>query len=245
MFKRAVLNFINTILEVRFIFSGPNPHFTVFHHQFLSTYYHDKWLIDKMQNLSGSILDFGCGNKPYKDFLKVSSYIGADLASNTKADLHVIEGYKLALVDDSVDGIVSTQVLEHVSDPDLVIKEWKRILKNGSVILVTIPFMYGAHGLPFDFRRFTKEGITSLFLKEGFILMDSKQFGGIGSYLVLGIQNWIEGHPGKLFLLLRLCLSPIYPVYTLVLNLIGLAFNKIDTNSSFYTNAGVLLRYEK
>lgn len=241
--KLSLLNFLNSILFFRVKFAGINPFFRIFHHQFLATYNHNIWVKEQAKKPEGLILDFGCGSMPYKDmFLKHTSYIGIDLDTNVLANIFVVDGYKIPLNDKSVNGLISTQVLEHVENIDEVLSEWKRVLAPGSSIIITVPFLYSAHGLPFDYRRFTKEGLVKLFSDNNFELKEVVTFGGLGTYLVLGIQNWLESQPGRLFLLFKLILSPLYPFYSLVLNLFGIGINKIDKTNIFYSSTGVVLR---
>ena len=72
---------------------------------------------------AATVLDFGCGDKPYAPLaLKAGfqKYVGADIAENGAADVHVREDGTVPLPDGSVDAILSTQVLEHVGDPAAV-----------------------------------------------------------------------------------------------------------------------------
>ena len=53
------------------------------------------WMRDvAVQYASGELLDFGCGNKPYLEFLesKVASYVGADLTQNAFGTVDIVLG---------------------------------------------------------------------------------------------------------------------------------------------------------
>lgn len=75
----------------------------------------------------------------------------------------VCDGQKLAFDDNSVDGIFSLLVLEHVQYPDEIIGEIYRVLKPGGFVFVTLPFMQVMHNNPKDYYRFTEDGIKTLF----------------------------------------------------------------------------------
>ena len=71
----------------------------------------------------------------------------------------------LPFADNSLDYILNVAVLEHVPDPDLAISEMYRVLKPGGELYCFIPFIQGFHASPFDFQRFTKEGMKVRFKK--------------------------------------------------------------------------------
>lgn len=71
----------------------------------------------------------------------------------------------------SVDGMIVTEVLEHCEQPFEAVAEMWRVLKPGSILLVTSPFIWPWHGTSEyrDFWRFTHDGWSLLF----------KEFAGI------------------------------------------------------------------
>lgn len=240
---KLLKSLVDTVLLGRTKYSGTNPFFNIFHPQYLATKEHNEWLEQKSSFLKGRIVDFGCGGKPYKRYFLKADYTGVDIPANTLADIYVKDGYRLPEIDDhSINGILSTQVIEHVTDINLVIKEWDRMLKPGSYSIVTAPFLFNVHGYPYDYRRFTENGLKTLFEQFGFEVIESATFGGIGSMLVLGFHNWFEIQTGKLFLILRFVLAPLFLLYTPILNVLGLFLNSLDSTKAFYTNAGIILR---
>ena len=75
----------------------------------------------------GVLLDFGCGGQPYRDLFtpRINRYVGADVAAAAGVSLDVTfgPGEPLSLSDASIDTILSTQVLEHVADPDFYLRD--------------------------------------------------------------------------------------------------------------------------
>ena len=49
------------------------------------------------------------------------------------------KGEELSYANDSFDRLIAAHVLEHIYKPHLVIKEWRRVLKNGGVLSILIP----------------------------------------------------------------------------------------------------------
>jgi SAM-dependent methyltransferase len=102
------------------------------------------------------VLDYGCGlGFYYQSWLakSVKNYAGADVASVALDDLrrkgfeaYRIDPEKSAIdcPDASFDGIVCSEVLEHLFDPMLAARELHRVLKPGGVMVVTVP-NFGYH----------------------------------------------------------------------------------------------------
>jgi SAM-dependent methyltransferase len=115
-------------------------------------------------------LDLGCGTRPYEQLFPEGVYIGVDVEEsgrgiNLKSPDHFYDGKTLPFPDNSFDGILSTQVLEHVPEPQLYLLEAARVLKPGGKLILSAPFMYEEHEKPFDFFRFSQFGLTELLAK--------------------------------------------------------------------------------
>jgi SAM-dependent methyltransferase len=131
----------------------------------------------KMKELGrGNVIDIGCGKMKHKNLIlsnkNVKKYTGLDLDEGkfeykSKADIYW-DGIIIPLNDNSVDGAILFEVIEHCPDPSIVIKEAFRILKPGSSILFSTPFLYHFHGLPHDYSRPTPSLLKQLFLNAGF-----------------------------------------------------------------------------
>ncbi|MDD4083247.1 MAG: class I SAM-dependent methyltransferase [Sphaerochaetaceae bacterium] len=129
---------------------------------------------------SGIILDIGCGNKPYKEFLPHTKYIGLDIENeghnhnNEEIDIFY-DGINIPFRNNKFDSIVCFQTVEHVKDIEKLIKEMKRVLKPGGLLLATFPFIWNLHELPNDYRRLTPEGAKKLFENEGFVIIKQEK----------------------------------------------------------------------
>lgn len=145
--------------------------------------------------LSGKLLDFGCGCKPYQKFFKnVDEYIGLDIDdrgldhTNHEIDVYY-DGEKIPFEDEAFDSIFSSEVYEHVPNLQNILPEINRVLKVGGVLFVTAPLIWNEHGVPYDFQRFTKYGLKNMLEKNGFIIMESDTS---TSYLEILFQLWME-----------------------------------------------------
>lgn len=85
--------------------------------------------------------------------MELEAGIGIDIVGSVEA---------IPTVDNRFALIITQEVLEHVENPFLAIKEIARVLKPGGKAYVQLPFMIGYHPCPKDFWRFTHEGIAQL-----------------------------------------------------------------------------------
>lgn len=74
----------------------------------------------------------------------------------------------LPLKSNTFDTILSTQVLEHVPEPKVMLKEAYRTLKGGGYLILTAPMHWGLHEEPHDYYRYTKHGLKYLAETVGF-----------------------------------------------------------------------------
>jgi len=132
------------------------------------------------------LADFGCGDMPYKPILSpfVSNYIGLDLKENKLADIHISPEGKIQLEENSVDIILSTQVLEHVEDPAGYLDESFRVLKNNGQLVISTHGYWIYHPTPFDYWRWTSSGLQKVLKKAGY---EIEYFKGILSRPAVGL----------------------------------------------------------
>jgi SAM-dependent methyltransferase len=129
----------------------------------------------------GLILDVGCGMKPYKSLLKTpdSLYYGTDYpitmegsyGESTRADFFS-DSTLLPFKKNNFDTVISTQMLEHVSDPKKVIQEIARILKPEGILILSAPMTWPLHEEPYDFFRYTIHGLRHLLQNEKFEILN-------------------------------------------------------------------------
>jgi SAM-dependent methyltransferase len=136
---------------------------------------------------SGSrILDYGCANLPYRHlFPAEAAYMGADLAGNPDAVLQLNEDGTLPVPDGGFDAILSTQVLEHVTDPGLYLRECFRVLEPGGKVLLSTHGMFVYHPDPQDLWRWTSDGLSASLRDIGF---EVTRVEGVVGLLPMGLQ---------------------------------------------------------
>ena len=147
------------------------------------------------KKLTRKLLDAGCGCKPYRKlFDHCSGYIGMDIEnpghSHEMEDIDVYyDGLHFPFEDESFDSVFSSEVFEHAQHLDQIIQEINRVLRAGGKLLVSVPFVWNEHELPYDYRRYTSCGIKKLLESHGFQVMKMSKSTG---YVEMIFQLWME-----------------------------------------------------
>lgn len=145
-----------------------------------------KRLLQSVQRYSakfkGILLDFGCGSKPYRSLFPVDEYIGLDYENpghphiNEQIDVFY-DGKNIPFNNEHFDAVFSSEVLEHVFNPDEIIKELNRVLKKDGTMLLTCPFAISEHEVPHDYARYSSFGVRHLLEKNGFEIISQEKSG--------------------------------------------------------------------
>jgi len=102
------------------------------------------------------ILNLGSGMKKVRN-----DVINVDFYPFQNVDV-VADISNLPFVDNSVDAVINEFVLEHVKNPEVIVREIYRILKLGGILYITIPFVASFHSSPSDYYRWTKHGLLEM-----------------------------------------------------------------------------------
>jgi len=124
---------------------------------------------------SGKLVDVGCGAQPYRSLLPAGvQYVALDLANAEEAfgyassDVTRFDGGRWPAVTQGADVILCTEVLEHVLEPAVILREAFAALKPGGKLLLTVPFAARWHFVPHDYFRYTPSGLKHLLESAGF-----------------------------------------------------------------------------
>jgi SAM-dependent methyltransferase len=140
------------------------------------------------------VLDIGCGLQPYRRFLDpaVTEYVGIDREGPLSRPTVVGSAESLPFPDQSFDVVLSTQVLEHLPDPERALREAVRVLKRGGRMILTVPGVWPTHEAPHDFWRFTRHGLMRLLADHEIVYRDLEALGGL--WATLGQMTSLEIH---------------------------------------------------
>ncbi|PIF31374.1 ubiquinone/menaquinone biosynthesis C-methylase UbiE [Flavobacterium sp. 9] len=166
----------------------------------------------------GEVLDSGCGSMPYKEIIlsnqKVKNYVGLDIESSldyegVRPDFFW-DGKVMPFEDASFDVVFSTEVLEHVPNPDQYLTEVKRVLKPGGMFFFTVPFLMSLHEVPHDYYRYTPFALEMIFKRVGFTSIKINPMGGYNAALAQMLGLWVNMYLwGRKKKLMRFIAKPI------------------------------------
>jgi len=174
-------------------------------------------LKDRFKN-SDTILDIGCGKKPYYHQSIKAKIVCADIEYTKKTHI-VCDALSLPLKKCKFDGIVCINSLYYYNNPFIAIKEFSYVLKKNGKLIIIMPFIYPIHDAPDDKYRFTEYGIKEL-LKNYFDIKEIKTIGGIFNIPAVFFHSLIKGLPLLVPKSLRnlvgfLSIVVLYPFYIL------------------------------
>lgn len=180
--------------------------------------------------LSGAVLDIGGGTgKRYKGlFAHAKSLRSLDLNPDLHPDI-IGDAEAMPIESDSVDGIVCSQMLEHVPHPWKALAEMHRVLRPGGKVILTVPQLNELHEEPHDYYRYTIFGLRTLCIEAGFTILEEHQRGKYHALMAQNrIRRWIDGwHPYQNPLAMLL-LSPLSAAYARL----ALALDAVDTSAA-------------
>ncbi len=152
-----------------------------------------KITIPTTQNyVNGNLIDIGCGYSPYKKYLEnyVNNYQGIDLFPFNQDVTYIGDFFDDNFFhDNQFDCALSFEVLEHVSNSDKFLSKIYRILKPNGFLIISVPHLSRLHEEPHDYFRFTKYGLSEIFTKNGFTIIEMKTKGGLFSFLGHQVSN--------------------------------------------------------
>ncbi|MBL7144454.1 MAG: methyltransferase domain-containing protein [Phycisphaerae bacterium] len=119
----------------------------------------------------------------------------------------VCDGHDIPFKDASFDAVVMQAVLEHVVDPQRVVRETHRVLKDTGFVYAETPFMQPVHLPPYDFTRFTCLGHRRLF--RSFEEIDAGAVSGPAMVLGVILQYFLLSFAKRKYArrIIRLCTS--------------------------------------
>lgn len=147
---------------------------------FINPYYHarsglHRAIRELAPELTGRLLDIGCGHQPYRELFRLDAYVGLeyDTPANraSKQAEFFYDGTRFPFSDCEFDSAICSQVLEHVFNPEEFLDEINRVLKAGAPLLLTLPFVWDEHEQPHDFARYSSFGLRALLERHGFEIL--------------------------------------------------------------------------
>lgn len=173
--------------------------------------------------LSGRVLDVGCGTQPYRELLThANAVVGLELdtpenrAGKKNVDVFY-DGKTLPFPDQSFQGVLCNQVLEHVAEPEQFLDELSRVLAPGGTLVLSVPFVWPEHERPWDNQRFTSYGLIHRLDAANFEIVRHTKLVAGGAALCALVADRINALVSSLPLVFRLaCRALVIAPWTLL-----------------------------
>jgi SAM-dependent methyltransferase len=160
----------------------------------------DAWVAGVARRLvpGSRVLDIGAGECRYRDLFKHCDYQAQDSCQyhGTSAGLlkekwdygpidYVSDVTGIPVPDGSFDAILCTEVLEHVPEPILALREFGRILRPGGQLFLSAPLGAGLHQQPHHYYGgFTPHFYRRFLAQHGFQVVKIEPNGGFFRHLL-------------------------------------------------------------
>lgn len=153
----------------------------------------------------GRLLDLGCGHVPLYAAYRphVGSVTCVDWAQSLHANPfldHLVDlNGALPFAEGSYDTVVLSDVLEHLPEPQPLLREIARVLVPGGRLLMNLPFLYRIHEAPHDYARYTAFALRRYLEAAGLQVLELQPVGGSLAVFadLLGKHLEQAGAPGR------------------------------------------------
>ncbi len=158
-------------------------------------FYVDKFFFDKINIFKSGdkIIDMGgvkFGKRGIFDIGKYDLDVKYANLNKDKSPDYLCDISSVPVDDNYFDGVIISEVLEHVFDPVKVLKEAYRIMKPGGYIMICVPFMYHIHPDPEDYGRYTETYYQKVLSEIGFKNTETYKQGLFFSVLANMLKIW-------------------------------------------------------
>ena len=127
--------------------------------------------IFKKFKIEGDIIEFGASDKINENFcsprLNNCKITFSNINSSNNEYLNIDLQKKISL-ETKYDFVVIFNVLEHLLDPNLALRNLSTVCKKNGKIIGSTPFLFRVHGAPKDYSRFTKDHLVELLKSNNF-----------------------------------------------------------------------------
>ncbi len=137
----------------------------------------------------GRVLDIGAGTQPYRPYLPPGvQYTALEIVPIPGNDV-IASVLALPFASATFDGVICTEVIEHVPEPERALREIHRLLKPQGRVYITVPMSWALHYVPHDYFRYTRYGLAHLLNKAGFRVERVEQVGGLFTMILARLED--------------------------------------------------------
>lgn len=183
-----------------------------------------------------SVLDIGAGSARYQALFSHCRYVAQDHPDVDYAPPGTLQVRSditaIPLPDGSQDAILCTEVLEHVEDPLLALREFARLLRPGGELFLTVPAACRVHRVPTHYwGGFAPDFFEKALPARGLELVELRPMGNW--------SQWLAQEVGRFPTVLRdgtrlprpvgaLLGAAVWPIFRIALPAALLAFSTVD-----------------
>ncbi|MBK8805327.1 MAG: methyltransferase domain-containing protein [Bacteroidales bacterium] len=189
--------------KLKIFILGRRPFNTIFSFNYHNIHhivcFKKKFIHEYLTSKKYTFLDVGAGYSPYYELFEPYSneYIVVDLEvslpKNEKRNISQKIGFaeSLPIQDNSIDIVISNQVLEHVNNDLESVKESYRVLKPNGFFIGSVPHISPIHLEPYDYRRYTELGLRKILEDSDFKIVKIEGNGGVHrAFAVTVMMDW-------------------------------------------------------
>jgi SAM-dependent methyltransferase len=147
------------------------------------------------------VLDAGAGETRHARYFTGQHYCGVDLAVGDTAWNYsrldaIADLTRLPFATGCFDAAINIVTLEHVREPETVLREIARTLAPGAPLLIIVPHEWEVHQAPHDYFRYTRHGMAYLLERAGMIEIEIRPVGGYFRLLARRLLNGLQFFSG-------------------------------------------------
>lgn len=133
-----------------------------------------------------------------------------------RKDITYYEGGEFPFPGKNFTSAICIETLEHVANPRQMLSEIFRVLDNKGTLLLSVPWSARRHHIPFDFFRYTPEGLNHLLDEAGFVGIQISPRGSeshvIANKLLIFAIGYLKGKKNMTYLLKLVSLIFVIPM---------------------------------
>jgi ubiquinone/menaquinone biosynthesis C-methylase UbiE len=131
----------------------------------------------EVPRLRGEIIDVGAGESPWRFLLNSNcNYVGLDITNSDdfkmrslREEITYYDGGEFPFPNKRFTAAICIETLEHVPNPSQMLSQIFRVLDERGTLLLSVPWSARRHHIPYDFFRYTPEGLNHLLVQAGFV----------------------------------------------------------------------------
>lgn len=145
------------------------------------------------QYFKGNVLNAGAGNRDIRPLIDGKLY-NQDIPTGLhNANIDIFSPlHQIPVESNFFDVIICNAVLEHVANPDEVMREFRRVCKPGGLLYLCVPFIQPEHLDPTDFQRYTIDGLKRLVEQHGFEVVKAEGVHSVYTTLAWVFIEWLN-----------------------------------------------------